>query len=179
MGRSKALLQIGDRTFVRRILDTLREAHIAEVVVVVRPGADEVAREIAAAGYGRAVENPAPDRGQLSSLLTGLDAVDTAAADGVLVTLVDVPLVTAPSVEVLVARAAASAAPIVRAVHNGRHGHPVIFGRAVFGALRQADPAAGAKAVLHAYAVEDVEVDDPGVVRDFDTPSDYASLTRS
>ncbi len=69
-----------------------------------------------------------------------------------------------------------SNAPVLRAVHLGRHGHPVVFKRAIFDALRHADPAVGAKAVLHAAAVEDVEVDDPGVVDDVDTPDDYARL---
>jgi molybdenum cofactor cytidylyltransferase len=76
----------------------------------------------------------------------------------------------------LLARAAASPAPILRATHEGRHGHPVVFRRAVFAALRAADPAAGAKPVVRALAVEDVEVDDPGVLRDVDTPQDYDRL---
>ncbi len=91
-------------------------------------------------------------------------------------TLVDVPLVKPSTVAALLARTAASRAPILRAVHDGRHGHPVIFGRAVFAALRAADPAAGAKAVVRAFDVDDVEVDDPGVVRDVDTPDDYDRL---
>ena len=69
-----------------------------------------------------------------------------------------------------------SASPILRAVHGGRHGHPVIFKREVFEALRAADPAVGAKAVMRAIGVEDIEVDDPGILQDVDTPEDYTSL---
>ena len=36
-------------------------------------------------------------------------------------------------------------APIVRPVSNGRHGHPVIFGRALFAELERADPAHSAR----------------------------------
>jgi molybdenum cofactor cytidylyltransferase len=61
-------------------------------------------------------------------------------------------------------------------VHGGRHGHPVIFKRPVFQALRTADPEVGAKAILRAHAMDDVEVDDPGVLRDVDTPEDFARL---
>ena len=91
-------------------------------------------------------------------------------------TLVDVPLVGAPAMAVLLARARVSPAPIVRAVHAGRHGHPVIFKRAVFDALRNADLASGAKAVLRAHLIDDVDVGDPGVAEDVDTPADYARL---
>jgi molybdenum cofactor cytidylyltransferase len=52
----------------------------------------------------------------------------------------------------------------------------VVFGRAVFDALRRADPATGAKAVVRAHPVLDVEVDDPGVLLDIDTPEDYQAL---
>ena len=176
MGRPKALLRLDDRTFVRAILDALRDGGLLSAVVVVRPGQPEVVAEIARAGFGRAVENAHADDGQLSSLLVGLDAVDRPETNGVLVTLVDVPSIGAAAVRTLVARASASAAPVLRAVHRGHHGHPVVFKRAVFEALRRADPARGAKEVMRAAGVEDVEVDDPGVVTDVDTPDDYQRL---
>jgi molybdenum cofactor cytidylyltransferase len=176
MGSPKALLRAGDRTFIRTILDTLREAGVPDAVVVVRAGQDGVAAEVAAAGFGRTVVNSRAVEGQLSSLLAGLNAIDRPGVDAALVTLVDVPLATAGGIRLLLARAASSPAPILRAVHRGEHGHPVIFKRRVFEDLRAADPARGAKAVVRAAGVEDVETGDPGVVDDIDTPEDYARL---
>ena len=174
MGRPKALLRIGGRTFIRAILDVLREAGIPDAVVVVRPSHDELIAEVGASGFGRTVVNPRADEGQLSSLIAGLDAIDGPAVDAALVTLVDVPGITSATLRLLLARAAVSGAPILRAVHQGRHGHPVIFKRRLFDALRRADPSTGAKAVLRANTIEDVEVPDPGVAEDIDTPDDYA-----
>jgi len=59
-----------------------------------------------------------------------------------------------------------------------RNGHPVVFSRTVFDELRRADPAIGAKAVLrdHQDAIVNVDVDDPGVAGDIDTPEDYEGL---
>ena len=176
MGRPKALLPAAGGTFVRTILAVLRDGGVADAVVVIRPGHEALAAEVAAAGHGRAVINPRADEGQLSSLLAGLDAIDDERLEAALVTLVDVPFVTAATIRLLVARAAASSAPIVRAVHGGRHGHPVIFKRSVFAALRAADPSVGAKEVVRSAGIEDVEVDDPGVLMDIDTPADYARL---
>jgi molybdenum cofactor cytidylyltransferase len=175
MGRPKALLRVEGRTFVRRILDTLHHGGIDEIVVVLRPGPSEVAAEVAA-GAGRVAVNPRADDGQLSSLIAGLDAVDVPGVDSVLVTLVDVPLIQPSTVRALVARATRSPAPIVRATHRGVHGHPVIFKRGVFAALRAADPAVGAKAVVNSVQVEDLEVEDPFVGRDVDTPEDYRTI---
>jgi molybdenum cofactor cytidylyltransferase len=71
--------------------------------------------------------------------------------------------------------------PIVRPVSHGRHGHPVLFARAVFDELRHADPALGAKAVVRAHAQDlvNVPVDDDGACADIDTPADYARLIDS
>lgn len=176
MGRPKALLRAGDRTFVRAILETLRAGGVPDAVVVIRSGNPEVMAEIEASGFGRHVVNPRPDEGQLSSLLIGLDAVDRDGVEGVLVTLVDVPLIGADAVRTLIARARASDAPVLRAVHEGRHGHPVLFKKRVFDALRRADPAIGAKAVIREWPPEDVEVPEPGVVEDIDTPADYTRV---
>ena len=176
MGRPKPLLEAGGRTFIRRILETLRDGGVPEAVVVIRAGHEQVAEEVQAVGFGSTVLNPRPEEGQLSSLIVGLDAIDRPGVDAVLVTLVDVPLIGSGAVGLLLARAATSTAPVLRAVHAGRHGHPVIFKRELFDALRKADPATGAKPIVRAVRVEDVETGDPGVVEDVDTPEEYARL---
>jgi molybdenum cofactor cytidylyltransferase len=177
MGTPKALLPLGDRTFILAVVDALTAAEVTNIFVIVR---DETRDAIAAALGGvaavRVVVNTRADDGQLSSLITGLDTADAPGVSGVLVTLVDVPLIRPSTMRTLIARADASPAAILRAVHRGRHGHPVIYKREVFAALRAADPAVGAKAVMRAIPVEDVEVDDPGVLQDFDTPEDYRRL---
>ena len=180
MGRPKALLPAGAETFVGRIVRTLRDGGVGEVVVVA-PAADLAARIRAALARHpappRVVLNPDPARGQLSSLLVGLDAVERPGVDAALVTLVDVPLATAATVRALLDRYHRTRAPIVRPARpdGPGHGHPVIFDRALFAELRRADPAAGAKPVVRAHEAEaeDVTVDDDGAFTDIDTPDDY------
>jgi len=177
MGRPKALLQLSGRTFVLAIVDTLTTAGITDIFVIVRDDTrDAIAAALPETPGVRLVVNTHAEEGQLSSLITGLDTADAPGVSGVLVTLVDVPLVTPATVRTLIARAGSSASPILRAVHGGRHGHPVIFKREVFAALRGADPSLGAKAVMREIGVEDIEVDDPGILQDFDTPDDYRRL---
>jgi molybdenum cofactor cytidylyltransferase len=62
-----------------------------------------------------------------------------------------------------------------------RHGHPVLFDRAVFQDLRGAPLERGAKAVVHAYAdrLVNVEVDDEGCLADIDTVADYEALLKA
>jgi molybdenum cofactor cytidylyltransferase len=176
-GRPKALAPAGATTFIAQILKVLADAGVRDRIVVARPadGAlkDEVDKSLA---RGRIVVNPDPDRGQLSSLIAGLDSIDDPVADGALVLLVDMPLVTSLAIRRVVDAASSSSAAVVRASYGGRHGHPVVFKRAAFDALRRADPAVGAKAVVHALTAEDVEVDDRGVLEDIDTREDYQRL---
>lgn len=180
MGRAKALLPVDPQarqpiTFVRRVAATLRDGGVARVVVVSRPDDAALEREVAAIDPPvLLVANPRADAGQLSSIVA---AVGSTQADdaGLLITLVDLPLVRPSTIASLVATFGAHPTAIVRAVHQGRHGHPVIFPAAVFEALRRADPAVGARAVVRAAGQEvlDCEVADPGVLYDIDTPDDY------
>jgi CTP:molybdopterin cytidylyltransferase MocA len=66
-------------------------------------------------------------------------------------------------------------------VRGPEHGHPVLIARALFDALRQADPALGAKPIVrgHVSQAGDVEVDDAGAFIDIDTPEDYERFIRS
>jgi molybdenum cofactor cytidylyltransferase len=177
MGRPKALLPIGmtGETFLDRIAATLIDGGVGDIVVVV--GADAAAiRSSAHATPGvRFVDNPDYEKGQLTSLLAGLRAIDIPRVSAVLVTLIDVPLFSASTVRALVAAHRERDAAIVRPVAGGRHGHPVIFDRSLFDELRSADLSQGAKQVLRAYSGDIVEVPvvDEGAFTDIDTPNDY------
>jgi molybdenum cofactor cytidylyltransferase len=141
MGRPKALLRChpSGETFAARVVRTLREGGLPQVLVVGRPDDDGLRAEI-----GRAwpsvpyIENPAPDRGQLSSLIVGIDRALALGAGAVMVMPVDIPQVLPSTVAAVLAASAATGQPIVRASFRGRHGHPVIFREEVFDDLRGA-----------------------------------------
>lgn len=184
MGRPKALLPDPDgRPFVSRLIRTFAAAGVREVVVVTGSQHDAIVRAIAADGpplQPSVRRNPDPARGQISSLWTGLDAVADSATDAVLVMLVDVPLVRESTVRSVLDTWTGSHAPIVRPAVGARHGHPVLFDRALFDELRRAPMDEGARAVVHAHAGEiiNVQVDDPGCLIDVDTPDDYERLMK-
>ena len=182
MGRTKALLPVGssNETFLARIIRILGEGGIERIVVVIGGDAAAVRASLPRDDASlAAVENPHYEEGQLSSLLVGLAAVEQRydEVDAVMVTLVDLPLISAPTVRaVLEAFRARPDAPLVRPRRANRYGHPVIFNRSIFAELRRADPSQGAKPVVHAHAAAEVnvDVDDDGAFIDIDTPDDYA-----
>jgi molybdenum cofactor cytidylyltransferase len=181
MGRPKALLPCPPEgeTFVARAIGALREGGLSQIAVVGRPSDEPLHAEVRRIDSSiRYLVNPAPEQGQLSSLLVGVEYAAGLSAAGVLVLPVDIPLVRPETVAILRRAFLEGSDPIVRPVHRGRHGHPVIFRASVFGELRSADVAVGAKAVLHAHAgaVLDVDVGDAGIVRDVDVAQDYRDL---
>jgi molybdenum cofactor cytidylyltransferase len=177
MGRPKALLPLTDTdTFLSRIVRTFLEAGVDDVVVVLGHQADAVAVSLLKTGVAsRLVINDAYETGQFSSVLRGLNAIDRPGVSAMLLTLVDVPLISASTVRAVIERYAQTHAPIVRPVRGNEHGHPVLIDRSLFSMLRAADPSGGAKPIVRAHVSEagDVAVEDAGAFLDIDTPEEY------
>ena len=182
MGRPKALLPDPDgRPFVARLVRTFAAAGLHDIVVVTGSLHAAIAEAVAADQPPVApnlVNNPQPALGQVSSLWMGLDAAARPGVEGVLMTLVDIPLVRASTIQKVIDEWTRSRAPIVRPAVGDRHGHPVLFDRSLFDALRHAPVTEGARAVVHANAdrIVNVQVDDEGCLLDVDTPADYNAL---
>jgi molybdenum cofactor cytidylyltransferase len=182
MGRPKATLPLDGGTFLSRIVGTFLEAGVDDVVVVVGHDADAIAKSMLETGVrARLVLNPDYDRGQLSSILTGLAVIDRPGVVATLVTLVDVPFVSGDTVRAVLDCYRRTHAPIVRPTSGSRHGHPLLIDRALFPALRAAEPEAGAKPVVraHASAVGDIAIADEGAFTDIDTEEEYRKWVRN
>ena len=172
MGEPKALLQVEGVTFLERAVHLLREAGCKYVIAVVT---DDLWIERLADVSGAAVIiNDAEEAEQIDSLRLGIANLpdDT---DAVAVLPVDFPRISAETVKRLVTEAMRSDAPILNPAYNGVAGHPVIFASRLFPELLAPDLPEGARSVIDAHAKEAhvIDVDDPGVTIDVDTPADY------
>ena len=180
MGTSKALLDAGGRSFLSAVVGALVGGGCDPVVVVVGDGQDDEERKAKAAGAVTLL-NPDPGEGPITSVRLGLAALEGAAA-GVALLPVDHPRVRPETVANLVERFLDSSAPLVLPVHGGARGHPALIRHPLFGELRDPRLEGGARTVVHRHldAALLVEVDDPGVLLDIDTPEEYrAAFPRS
>jgi len=169
MGFPKALLRWDEETYLDRQI-RLFSAVCADVVVVLRPGAEAQLAECRRLQEARVVWNADADRGQLSSLQAGLSAVG---GDAVLFSPVDFAHVAEATVRRV---AEGGAAMVVQPSYGGKHGHPVWVRRPVVEALL-AEPVDGAaRDVVRRFERTFFEVDDAGVVLDADDPAAYAAL---
>ena len=172
MGYPKPLLKIGDRTFIEHIAGTML-AVVPRLVIVLGAHRDRVRAAIPHDARITIVENPNYARGQLSSLKVGLNEIQPHAA-GALVHLGDHPIVRVETFQAIVDSYDETGKPIVIARHNGHRGHPVIFDRELFAELQSCPEEEGARHVVNADAsrVAYVDLPDPGINLDLDTPSD-------
>lgn len=177
MGRPKALLDTAGEPFVRRLARVFSEAGCRPIVAVTAP-VTAVAIGAALSGTGaNLVVNPLPRSEPIDSLRIGLGAVP-AGVDAVLVAPVDAPGFSPDTVRRLIAGFLASGAPIVQPRHAGRGGHPILLARSIWPELEMDGLPEGLRSVLarHTDAVLRVDVDEPGVLMDVDTPEDYRAL---
>jgi len=87
------------------------------------------------------------------------------------VALADMPWVRPQTIASLAAAIRAGAG-IAQPLYRGQRGNPVAFSRRYLPQLQRLSGDQGARALLKTEAVEQIAVDDPGIVRDIDTPAD-------
>jgi len=175
MGRLKALLPWQGTTLLEYALRELSASRVDSLSVVLGHAADDLRPIVARAG-ARAVPNPRYREGRATSIAAGVAALPPTTTH-LLVASVDQPRPRAV-VDALISAHLAAGALISRAVHGRRHGHPTIFAAALLDELRRVDEAsAGMKSILrrHADAIHDVEIDDPAVLLNLNTPEEYAA----
>src|SRR5207245_10668999 len=122
----------------------------------------------------RRVANPDPSRGMFSSIQEG---VAQAQGDVILILPGDMPFVTPATVRAVLDTYARKPA-IVSPRYRGKRGHPVALPVSLREEIRASDPRATLHDVIHAHEDmrTDVDVDDPGVVRDVDRQEDLESI---
>jgi len=177
MGFPKALLPLGDGTFLTHVLDTLEEAGLANPIVVLGKHAPYIEPRIAGRAV-RTIVNEKPERGQISSLQLAIQNLPSDYT-GSLVWPVDLPLISAQVIEDLIGLFRGSGALIAHPTCGDRRGHPVIFHRVLFWELLHCPLESGARSVLMKHQGETVTLatEETGTVTDIDTPEDYFNLT--
>jgi len=146
---------------------------IPRVIAVVRPGSDALARVLNDAGC-EVVFSVNAERGMGASLAAGVEA--SRDAESWIVALADMPGIAESTIEA-VARRLDEGASLVAPYYHGERGHPVGFGAQHFAALSALDGDAGARELLKQHEVTRIDVDDPGILGDVDTPDDLLGLS--
>jgi molybdenum cofactor cytidylyltransferase len=174
MGTPKALLEFHGQSFIDRLTGAFAQ-HCTDVIVVIGHHADTIRLGMRLRSLPVFVENPAPEKGQLSSLQCGLRAAPEGSS-GILFIPVDCPSIKPETIGKLIEHS--GDAPFVVPAHEGKHGHPILFRPEIAAEFLALPQSSSAREVVHRYRSQTlyVDVQDPGVVRDVDDPVAYREL---
>jgi molybdenum cofactor cytidylyltransferase len=170
MGSPKALLPYQGRPFLEHLLDVTSQPEIGVRRVVLGAHAEPIAKAVNLKP-DEIVINENWEKGQLSSIQAALRSLP-AGTDGMLLCLIDHPLISAVLVQDLIQQFYKTKKAIILPVYEGRRGHPVIFSAALYDELLRAPLETGARAVVwaHAAEVEEVRTNEEGCVLNLNDP---------
>lgn len=183
MGSPKALLPFAGVTFLEHIVSSLVQTKVGKIIVVLGHRAEEIRSKVAHLPVTWVVNNDYA-KGQLSSLVAAVRRLAEDGdweVDGMLVHLVDHPLISLELVDQMIARFYESKKLVVLPRYKGRRGHPVIFSKDLFAEIVSTPLEQGAKGVVHAHRADtlEVETDEAGITVDVDTQDEYRKLVGS
>jgi len=169
-GTNKLLHALPDGTPIAVAAATSLRAALDRVIAVVRPGVPELERALGNTGIEVSVCAKSIS-GMGHSLAHAVAA--TPDASGWIVALADMPFASADTIR-RIAAALREGAELAAPSYRGVRGHPVGFGARYRDDLEALTGDAGARAILKRdhQLLHVVDVDDPGVLRDIDTPDD-------
>jgi molybdenum cofactor cytidylyltransferase len=174
LGEPKQLLPYGSGTLLDQALKTARATDFDQLIVALGGSSAEVRRKADLSGAD-VVENPGFGEGCSSSIAAGLGVMDPRSELMVLM-LGDQPGVTAASIRALVA-GCDEGTVLAACLYDDGRGHPLAFGRALFGDLRELQGDKAIWKLMDRRSDDVVDVRVPGrIPRDVDTREDYEAV---
>jgi len=173
MGDFKPLLPFGSATVIERVIATLRDAGVETIRVVLGWNAESLIPVLDRCGAPW-VRNERFAEGMYSSVQVGVRSLPPDVAAFFLVPG-DMPLVRGSTLVRLIAEWDAQPGGILYPCHEGHRGHPPLIASQYIPAILREAPPGGLRETLgrHAGDARNIEVTDPGILVDLDTPEEY------
>jgi molybdenum cofactor cytidylyltransferase len=170
MGSPKALLPYQGRPFLEHLLEVTSLPEIGVRRVVLGAHAEPISK-VVNLKTDEIVINHDWEKGQLSSIQAALRSLPPG-TDGILLCLIDHPLISAALVQDLIEHFYKTKGLIVLPLFEGRRGHPVIFSASLYDELLRAPLETGARAVVWAHKgeIEEVRTNEEGCVLNLNDP---------
>ncbi|TAL78791.1 MAG: nucleotidyltransferase family protein [Bacteroidetes bacterium] len=173
MGFPKMLLPFNGSTMIENVIRNVKSSNIDNLVVVLGAGSQKLTKLIGRLNVNCCYNNNFKE-GMLSSVLCGIRNLpsDYRAA---MVFQGDQPLIAPGSINIVIEAYKSSGKGIIIPVFEKKRGHPVLIDRKLRNEILKLDPAEGLRSLAYKFPgdVLEVNTDDPGILRDFDTFDEY------
>jgi molybdenum cofactor cytidylyltransferase len=179
MGAHKLLMPLGGRTLIDRVLASWRESEVTRVVVVAWKADAALLKRCDAAGVDVvAAETRPPD--MKASVQLALQHVAARYSpdpnDAWLLAPADLPRLSSPAINAVLAAYDPELPSAVAPAFDGDRGHPLLLPWALAERVATLAADAGVNSLLQELSVREVAWGDDSILRDVDTPSDFAAL---
>jgi len=178
-GPNKLLADLGGKPLVRIVTEQALASKAKSVIVVTGHQADLVEKALDGLDV-KFVRNPDFALGLASSVKAGVSAIP-GEADGAVICLGDMPMISAQLIDHLIEAFAPDRGNLIAIpVSDGRRGNPVLWSRRFFNELMTLDGDIGARHLIakHGEAVAEVPVEGFGAFLDVDTPQALEAARR-
>lgn len=173
MGSPKMLLPFSGSTMLETVLQNVKGAGLKNIIVVLGEKNDKIL-ELVSNAHVMHCYNDDYKSGMLSSVQCGFRNIPED-FDAALVFQGDQPLISPLSVRSVIEEYISADFGIVIPVFAKKRGHPILIDSKYRDKIEKLDPSKGLRSLASLYPedVLEVETNDPGILRDFDTYEDY------
>lgn len=174
MGVPKLTLPWGDQTIIAKVVSTLMEAGVSEIIVVTGASREAVTRSISGFNVNVTFNPDFQNDDMLTSLKIGMDQLSDQ-VEAMMVVLGDQPQVEPGTIQQIILTHRQNPGKIIIPSYRKRRGHPWLIDRKFWTAIRELQEDKTLRNFLnqHQEFLEYLVVNDPSILKDIDTPEDY------
>lgn len=175
----KPLLKINSKTIIETSIATLRSAGINEIMVVTGNCAAELESVLKGMGVSYVRNENYAETTMFESAKLGFKQLRER-CKSVFFLPADIPLFKLHSLQMMLDVMAGTGASIVQPRYKGKGGHPLLIKEACFLQILEHDGRNGLRGALAGIAdsMIEIELPDPGLVMDADTPEEYENMCK-
>lgn len=173
MGQPKMLLPFRGKPMIEHIIENIRTAGLEDIIVVIGAEKEKLPVLLQKLSVNFCVNNEYR-QGMLSSVICGIMNLPENVS-AMLIFPGDQPLISPDTIAAVVKRSISTDKGIIIPVFKNRRGHPVLIDAKYRSAILNLNPEEGLRslAASHPEDVCEIETDDPGILKDFDTYEEY------
>ncbi|HEX2970541.1 MAG TPA: nucleotidyltransferase family protein [Bacteroidales bacterium] len=173
MGRPKMLLPFRGRTIIETVVKNIKDSGIENILAVTGAEREITANLLNQNSVNFCINNNYRE-GMLSSVICGIRNI-SGDPEAIFIFPGDQPLISPVTIKSMISNYRTSEFGIFIPVFKGRRGHPLLIDRHYMMEVEKLNTEEGlrALAIMHPDDVSEVETNDPGILKDFDTYDDY------
>ena len=173
MGYPKMLLDFHGKTMLETVINNVKASGVDDILVVLGAYRNELENIVMKTGI-RSCYNDIYKEGMLTSVQCGFRNIPDK-TEAVLVFQGDQPLITSKVIVKVIEEYKRSGKGLVIPVYKNRRGHPLLVAGKYYSEIGKLDPQRGLRSLPEIFSsdVEEVVVDECGILRDFDTFEEY------